>query len=160
MTRLRIVMLGPFGLHPKGTMRARALPAARMLAARGHTVEVVMPPWHTPDEAGRAWRDELSGVGVRYVSLRASRAPGVGHALVARRLADAATELAPDVVHLFKPKAYSGLAGVLLRVRQRLGGRFRLVVDTDDWEGRGGWNDLEPYPRVMRAFFAWQGAGA
>jgi glycosyltransferase involved in cell wall biosynthesis len=30
------------------------------------------------------------------------------------------------------------------------------VVDTDDWEGPGGWNDLAPYTRLQRRFFAWQ----
>jgi glycosyltransferase involved in cell wall biosynthesis len=30
------------------------------------------------------------------------------------------------------------------------------VVDTDDWEGPGGWNDLVPYTPAQRAFFAWQ----
>jgi glycosyltransferase involved in cell wall biosynthesis len=30
------------------------------------------------------------------------------------------------------------------------------VQDTDDWEGRGGWNDLLPYPPAMKRFFAWQ----
>ncbi|HNP88844.1 MAG TPA: glycosyltransferase, partial [Kouleothrix sp.] len=31
-----------------------------------------------------------------------------------------------------------------------------LVVDTDDWEGWGGWNDLLPYPRLAKQLFAWQ----
>jgi glycosyltransferase involved in cell wall biosynthesis len=31
-----------------------------------------------------------------------------------------------------------------------------LVVDTDDWEGQGGWNDLLPYPRSAKVLFAWQ----
>ena len=35
---MRIAMIGPFGLGPKGTMRMRALPMAQALAARGHEV--------------------------------------------------------------------------------------------------------------------------
>jgi glycosyltransferase involved in cell wall biosynthesis len=59
----------------------------------------------------------------------------------------------PDVLHLFKPKGYSGLAALLLRlVRPNL----PLVVDTDDWEGWGGWNDLLPYPQPAKTLFAWQ----
>ena len=50
---MRIAMLGPFGLHPKQTMRSRALGLARPLVARGHAVRLIMPPWETPDEAGR-----------------------------------------------------------------------------------------------------------
>ena len=34
--------------------------------------------------------------------------------------------------------------------------RARLVVDTDDWEGAGGWNTLEAYPAPLKWFFAWQ----
>ena len=34
--------------------------------------------------------------------------------------------------------------------------RVRIVVDSDDWEGRGGWNEIEHYSRVQKAFFAWQ----
>jgi glycosyltransferase involved in cell wall biosynthesis len=29
-------------------------------------------------------------------------------------------------------------------------------MDTDDWEGFGGWNDLEPYSWAQKRFFAWQ----
>jgi glycosyltransferase involved in cell wall biosynthesis len=58
------------------------------------------------------------------------------------------------VVHCFKPKAYSGLAGWWLWLFHRR--RIRLVMDTDDWEGWGGWNDLAPYSSRQKHFFAWQ----
>jgi len=143
-------MLGPFGLRPKGTAAHRALPAARALAARGHRVRLIMPPWHTPEEAGRTWSDPSSGVGLAYVAL------GGGPLAVALRMARAALDARPDVVHAFKPKAYAGLAAVLLRAPRPGGRRPAIVVDSDDWEGRGGWNDVEPYGRAVRAAFAWQ----
>jgi glycosyltransferase involved in cell wall biosynthesis len=59
----------------------------------------------------------------------------------------------PDVLHLFKPKGYSGLAALLARA---LRPQLPLIVDTDDWEGWGGWNDLLPYPRAAKVLFAWQ----
>jgi glycosyltransferase involved in cell wall biosynthesis len=34
--------------------------------------------------------------------------------------------------------------------------RLPLALDSDDWEGRGGWADVNPYPRLWRWFFAWQ----
>ena len=34
--------------------------------------------------------------------------------------------------------------------------RLPLVVDSDDWEGWGGWNDLLPYPASAKRLFAWQ----
>jgi len=143
---MRIAMIGPFGLHPKQTMRSRALGLARPLAARGHAVRLLMPPWDTPDEAGRTWAED--GVELRYVPLRGG-APGIALGLARETLA-----WRPDVVHAFKPKAYSGLAAEWLWRFHRE--RVRLVMDTDDWEGAGGWNDLAPYSPLQKRFFARQ----
>ena len=143
---MRIVMVGPFGFHPKKTMRARAFRLARPLAACGHDVALVMPPWHTPEEAGRRWEED--GVAVQYVSLRG------GVLGTTRALLQATLAFRPDVVHCFKPKAYSGLVGWWLWHRHRR--RLRLVVDSDDWEGWGGWNDNAPYSPLQKRFFAWQ----
>src|SRR4029078_9194650 len=46
---MRIALLAPFGLQPKGTVQARILPLAHALGARGHQVRVVIPPWDDPD---------------------------------------------------------------------------------------------------------------
>jgi len=158
---VKVIMLGPFGLHPKGTMRSRALPAARALAARGHRVHLVMPPWHTPEvETGS--RLDLGGeVRIHLVPLRGLAIPLFGHLLVAGRMVRLTMRLRPDVVHAFKPKAYSGLAAGMLRVVRWLRSPRRasmpaLLVDTDDWEGPGGWNELGPYPRWLRRAFEMQ----
>ncbi|MHB0857902.1 MAG: glycosyltransferase family 4 protein [Anaerolineae bacterium] len=151
---LRVVLVGPFGLGPKATMRVRALPLAHALAAKGHAVQVVMPPWHTPQEAGRRWRE--GAVSLEYVPL-GPQIPLLSHLLITLRLVRAALAWHPDVVHCFKPKAYAGLAAWVLWHLAKLGlTRARLVVDEDDWEGPGGWNDLDPYPWILRTFFAWQ----
>ena len=151
---MHIVMIGPFGMSPKGTMRVRALPLAQALVARGHRVAMIMPPWHTPEEAGRVWNE--GGVTLEYVTL-GPRVPLFFYLLTALRLVRRGLAYGPDVIHCFKPKAYAGLAAWLLWHLTRLGLlRARLVVDEDDWEGPGGWNDLEPYSPIMRAFFAWQ----
>ena len=149
---MNVVMVGPFGLRPRGTMSVRALPMAKALAARGHTVTMLLPPWQNPEDAGRCW--EEGGVRIENITLP-PRLPLLFHALTALRLARRALALRPDVVHLFKPKAYSGLTHYLLaRIpRQR---RPRLVVDTDDWEGPGGWNEIGGYTPAQRRFFAWQ----
>jgi glycosyltransferase involved in cell wall biosynthesis len=67
-------------------------------------------------------------------------------------MARRATRLDPDVVHVFKPIGYSGLTGVALRWFSRL----PLVLDTDDWEGTGGWNDVNAYPALWKRLFDWQ----
>jgi len=149
---MRIVMVGPFGLRLRGTMSVRALPMARALAARGHAVTLLLPPWQNPEDAGRCWEED--GVAIENIALP-PRIPGLFHLLTALRLARRALALRPAVVHLFKPKAYSGLTHYLLAhiPGQR---RPRLIVDTDDWEGPGGWNEIGGYTLAQRQFFAWQ----
>lgn len=151
---LRVVMVGPFGLRPKGSMAARALPLARELAVRGHAVSLVLPPWSWPEDAGRVWED--AGVRIIHVSLPPAPAP-LFHVQLTQRLLAATLAEQPNVVHCFKPKAYSGLVQTALWGKRKAGRwRGRLVLDTDDWEGAGGWNDLESYPWLMRQTFARQ----
>jgi glycosyltransferase involved in cell wall biosynthesis len=149
---MRIVMVGPFGMKPRTTMSVRALSMARVLVRRGHTVTILLPPWQNPEDAGRCW--EQDGVVIENISLPPD-IPGLFHALIALRLTRRTLALQPDVVHLFKPKSYSGLTHWLLA---RLPGdrRPRLVVDTDDWEGPGGWNEIGGYSSAQCCFFTWQ----
>ena len=39
---MRVVMIGPFGLRPRGTMSVRALPLAQALVAQGHAVTLLL----------------------------------------------------------------------------------------------------------------------
>lgn len=151
---MKIVMVGPFGLRPKGTVSVRALPLARALVRRGHSVSLLVPPWNYPQDSGRVFEDE--GVLVRNVTLPAPR-PLLNHLEITRLLVQGARAEQPDVVHTFKPKSYAGLtAWAWWNGRRFWYPPARLVVDTDDWEGAGGWNDLEPYSPLQRVFFAWQ----
>ncbi len=151
---MRIVMVGPFGLRPKRTMSERALPLAKALAARGHEVDMVLPSWHLPADSGKSWVEE--GVTIYNVRLP-TRIPGVWHLRVAASMLWRVLALNPDVVHCFKPKAYSGLVALNLRWLQYLGVfRGRIVIDSDDWEGKGGWNEAEGYSGFQRAVFDWQ----
>ena len=147
-------MVGPFGLRPKGTVSVRALPMARALSGRGHTVTLLVPPWDHPADAGREWVED----GVRLVNCALPpRLPLLFHALLTLRLVRRAVALSPDVVHCFKPKAYSGLAHFVLWWLRRLGlidRGLRLVVDADDWER--AWNEVESYSLLQKAFFSWQ----
>jgi glycosyltransferase involved in cell wall biosynthesis len=49
------------------------------------------------------------------------------------------------VVHVFKPVGYSGLAGFALAAL-----RFPWLLDVDDWEGPGGWADVNPYTPAQK----------
>jgi glycosyltransferase involved in cell wall biosynthesis len=143
---MRIAMVGPFGLHPNKTMASRALGLARPFSQQGHAVKLFMPPWQTPNEADKSWAQD--GVEMRYVPLRG------GVLGTTRQLVREVLAWQPDVVHCFKPKAYSGLVAWWLWQFHR--SQLRLIMDTDDWEGWGGWNDLAPYTPLQKHFFAWQ----
>jgi glycosyltransferase involved in cell wall biosynthesis len=151
---MKIVFLAPFGIRPKGTVIARMLPLAVQLQKSGHTVVIVAPPYTNPEDSGRT--ELVRGVRLVNVAL-----PAVGRALSAPmltwRMFRAALAEKPDLVHLFKPKGYGGLAAMLMIVLRRLGLRLPpLFVDTDDWEGRGGMNDLHAYSGAEKRLFILQ----
>lgn len=139
-------MVGPFGFHPKKTMRSRALKLAHPLSRRGYQVRIFMPPWHTPEEGDREWME--GEVSIRYTPIKGGT-PGTFISLIREVMA-----WQPDIVHAFKPKAYSGLLTWWLWTTRR--SKQWLVTDTDDWEGWGGWNEIGLYSELEKRFFAWQ----
>jgi glycosyltransferase involved in cell wall biosynthesis len=145
---LKIVMIGPFAFEPKGTVGVRAFFIARALVRRGHEVTILMPPYDNLADSGRVWEED----GVRLENMAIRRNDLVHQLVVPARMARRAAVLDPDVVHVFKPIGYSGLAGIYLRWFSRR----PLVLDTDDWEGTGGWNDVNPYPALWKVLFDWQ----
>jgi len=150
---VKIVFLAPFGIRPKGTVIARMVPLAAELQARGHRVTIIAPPYTNPEDSGRT--EVVRGVTLRNIRL----APG-GTALSAPALAwrmfRAAREEEPDLIHLFKPKGYGGLAAMLHLLLAGRDGLPPLFLDTDDWEGRGGMNTLHDYSTAQRLLFACQ----
>lgn len=155
---MNVVMIGPFGLQPKGTLSVRALPMAKALAARGHSVTLLIPPWDHPQDSGREWEEDS----VHVVNVRLpARLPLLFHGLLTFRLVRRALSLNPQVIHCFKPKAYAGLAHLtmwwlrrLRRAGRTLSPAVRLVVDADDWEQ--AWNVVETYSPAQKRVFAWQ----
>jgi glycosyltransferase involved in cell wall biosynthesis len=151
---MKIVFLAPFGIRPKGTVLARMVPLAAALQDLGHQVIIIAPPYTNPEDSGRV---EL----VRGVRLVNVRLPGGGKVLGTLALSWSMLRGAlverPDLVHLFKPKGYGGIAAMLLIALRSLGVRLPpVLVDTDDWEGKGGMNELQPYSGIERAVFAFQ----
>ena len=153
---MKIVFLAPFGVRPKGTLIARMIPLAAELQKLGHTVTVIAPPYTNPEDSGKV--ETVRGVTVRNITLGppggAAAAP-----LLAHRMFWAARAERPDLVHLFKPKGYGGIAAMVHLLLRRLGLPLPpLFVDTDDWEGKGGMNELQSYSRAERFVFGVQEA--
>jgi glycosyltransferase involved in cell wall biosynthesis len=151
---LKIVFLAPFGIRPKGTVLARMVPLAAALQALGNQVTIVAPPYTNPEDSGKV---ELVR-GVRIVNVRLHHGGKLSLTLLlAWRMFRAALAERPDLVHLFKPKGYGALAAMLMSALRLIGVRLPpVVVDTDDWEGKGGMNDLHPYSATEKAVFAFQ----
>lgn len=150
---MRIAVVGNFGLTGKQTMAARALPLAEALAARGHSVCAALPIRRPDDQGGAA---EQNGVRLKYAG-RGPHVPGLSHIWQLLILAHFAWHWHPEVLYCFKPIAYSGGVLSLFWWLRRLGlYRGRLVLDTDDWEGDGGWNDRQPFPWWLKRFVARQ----
>lgn len=150
----KVVFLAPFGIRPKGTVLARMVPLAAELQTLGVEVVIVAPPYTNPEDAGKV--EVVRGVRLVNVQL-----PKGGKVLGTLRLAGslfrAALAERPDVIHLFKPKGYGAIAAMLLISLRRIGLRLPAVlVDTDDWEGKGGMNDLHPYSSAEKKVFAFQ----
>jgi glycosyltransferase involved in cell wall biosynthesis len=155
---LRLVLVAPFARAPKSTTRLRVLPLARALAARGHDVTVLVPPYDNPLEAGETYTSGAAKVEALRVDAgvpEQSWRQAIAQPALARVVARRARALRPHLVHVFKPKAVSGLTQALLWYQRRRGGPA-LVLDTDDWEGNGGWNEYERYPWWQRLICDWQ----
>ena len=140
---MRIAFVGGFAFSPKGTIQARAYPLAAELVNLGHEVTIFLTPYDNPADSGRQWTE--SGVCIRNLP--------IGSTLLSypRLLVSLWRELEryhPHLIHIFKPKGFSGAVGTF----HVLKGRRAVVVDCDDWEGWGGWNNVKPYPWVVKEF--------
>lgn len=146
---MNLVFIAPFGYSPKATVSARILPMATALTRRGHRVTALIPPYDNPADSGRRWSHE----GVQLENMRLRPVPhALQYWLLASQLARRARQLKPEAIHVFKPVGPGALAMQLLH----MGGERRFVVDNDDWEGRGGWLDVNPYPTLQKQVMAWQ----
>ena len=150
---MRIAVVGNFGLTGKQTMAERALPLSEALASRGHALRVALPTRDAADPGGPV---ERNGVDIRF-AVRGLFVPGVTHVWQALQLFWMALSWRPDIVYCFKPIAYSGAVLFLMRMARRLGlFRGALILDSDDWEGYGGWNEIQPFPGWLKRLIAWQ----
>ena len=151
---MKIVFMAPFGIRPKGTVIARMLPIAVELQALGHEVVIVAPPYTNPEDSGKT--EMVRGVKLTNVAL-GPRNKVLAVPFLCWRMLRATLVEKPDLVHLFKPKGYGGLAAMLLVCCERLGVRMPpLFLDTDDWEGKGGMNDLVGYSSAEQRLYAFQ----
>ena len=155
---MRIALIGPFAFAPMGTVQVRVAPIARRLVSRGHSVRLVLPPYDNLRDSGKS--STLDGIDVRNTVIPV-RSGVLKYPLVGLQLVILALTFRPQIIHVFKPKGYSGLAAMMLIALRRIGlMRIPLVIDTDDWEGAGGFADyfmkVGELPNWMVRFFDFQ----
>jgi glycosyltransferase involved in cell wall biosynthesis len=130
------------------------IPLAAELQLLGHKVTIVAPPYTNSEDSGKT--ETVRGVTIKNISLGPSNKV-IAALVLGRRLYQAAMAESPDLVHLFKPKGYGGVAAFAHILLRRLGRRLPpIFVDVDDWEGPGGMNELHPYTWVERSVFGLQ----
>ena len=145
---LRVALVCPFGLRPKATVGTRALPMAQALRRRGHEVTLFVPPWDDPDPAPGP---QVLG-GVEVVPVPTDGGPPA----IAIRLLRAVLSFRPDLVHIVKSIGYSAAVAQALRPFGARLSSTPLLLDADDWEGRGGWSDCLARPAWQRLLISWQ----
>ena len=140
----QVLMLGTFGLRPKATLRSRALAMARALPSSDWAFHLITTPWDYSHDAGRCWvEDDVSIVNTKSTS------PLV-FPFAAAEMIRRSKQIQPSLIHLFKPKGFGDVAARWLRRSTP------VVVDMDDWEGNGGWNEIGGYSQIQRRIFDWQ----
>jgi glycosyltransferase involved in cell wall biosynthesis len=144
---MRIAFIAGFAFSPRGTVRARAHPLATQLVRCGHEVAIFLPPYDNVADSAREWLQD--GVRVKNVNVGNS---AVTYPRALRSLIQAVSEYRPDLIHVFKPKGFAGAAGTYFLLKRKP----RVVVDCDDWEGWGGWNEVKPYPWIVKQYIHWQ----
>lgn len=150
---MKVAFVAPFATAPKGTTSARVLPMARAAASRGHECVVLIPPYDNRGEWSSPKFED--GVSLEWLGpTRHRRFPllETAHDQVAmyRQAVRRVEVIDPDIVHVFKPKAISGFVQIDLWFRRT---RAALVLDCDDWEGRRGWSQFEPYHWALKWMF-------
>ncbi len=140
---MNIASVGGFGFRPKGTIQGRAFPMASQLVSLGHSVTILVTPYDNPEESGREWVEE----GVCIKGMKTGVGP-LSYPVLLVRLLHELGEKKIDLFHIFKPKGFAGAAGAYLRMK----GMRNVVLDCDDWEGWGGFNDVKPYPWILKEY--------
>ncbi len=145
---MRIMFVAPFGMGRKTTVWARTLPLAAELAALGHTVRILVPPWDSPEEACTVLHHRR--VTIQRVTVRG------GLVLIVARMLWAIRAFQPEVLHFVKPRAYSGICQWLVhqsRILSQMSSSL-LLLDADDWEQ--AWNHQLATRPWVSWFLAWQ----
>lgn len=145
---MRLAFISPFGFTPKATLSHRILPIAKALIKKGHEINIVIPPYTNPEDSGTI-RDE-GGVRMLNITLPGKLFYSIRTGL---RMAYEVKRFNPEKVYIFKPKGYSALCGMFLRL---IGKRYPFYLDIDDLESDKEMEERMGYRWWMRSFFRFQ----
>ncbi len=155
----RVAMIATGGAPNKFTSRQRTIPMALLLMEQGYTVRVYVPCWDCTETVSRS--STSSSVPVEVVEGSRFRFGSLDVVLFWRLLRKI-LRFEPDVLYCFKPIRYAGALAVVVRFLRRArltaipAPRPRVVVDSDDWEGAGGWAARRDGNVAMQRIRDWQ----
>ena len=151
-------MVAPFAMEPKGTVQSRMVPIAKLLEKKGFSIDILIPPYDNALYSGKIF--EISK-NIKIINLSVKENLHIGFNLkfilfsipliISVIKFVVAESKKYDVVWVFKPKGLSGIAAIFLNLIKK-----DYVLDTDDWEGKGGWNDKANYNSFFRMIFEFQ----
>lgn len=155
---MRIVLVAPFAANPKGTVKVRMVPIAKELTKNNHQVFIIIPPYDNPSHSGLEYKDGAIDV----INIKFFDYPILRYLLTQINIIIKIFQLKPQIIYTFKPKGHSGLFTMIYIFLKKIGffKRTKILVDMDDWEGYGGFNDYymkhKVYPKYMLDFFDFQ----
>lgn len=140
-----IVMVAPFGIGKKMTVRSRILPMALSLVDKSYKVTLYIPLWDSPmtfDE--KITLDNFEIVYIKPVLRFAS----AYDPFLALKLFNYLKKSDAEILYCFKPIGYSGLMVLVFEFLRRISfwksKSFKnIITDTDDLEGKHGWADRQ-----------------
>lgn len=135
----RIALIASAASANQFTSRQRIIPMGLTLLEVGYEVVLFVPCWDCTRESLR-WSENAT-LPIVKIGLGKLYTPQFDFFLFWRLLRKV-LDFGPDVLYCFKPIRYSSALALTISLLRRVMPKLsnlKIVIDSDDWEGRGGW---------------------
>lgn len=154
----KILIIAPFALTPKGTVQSRIVPISKILEKKKYKIDILVPPYDNSEFSNKIIHVSPNikiinlpvreDIHIRFNLKFAYNSFSLIYSLFKFLITESNKY---NLIWIFKPKGLSGLAAQLL-----IALRKEYYLDTDDWEGDGGWNDKAKYNSFFKNIFKYQ----
>lgn len=155
----KILIIAPFALTPKGTVQSRIVPISKILENKGYKIDILIPPFDNASYSKKIIRlsnnIKIINLSVHEtiddIKLNLKFLINSFFLILSLYKFIIRNKNNYNLIYVFKPKGLSGLAAQLLILLKK-----DYYLDTDDWEGDGGWNDKAIYSSFFKNIFKYQ----